>query len=273
MATHQNKFEHKKSLGQHFLNSTVVPKWMCDAGKVENGDVVLEIGPGTGALTKELLARGAKVRAIETDARAIEALHDTFEAELNSGQLKILEGDLRELGIETVVSTFELRDHSFKLVANIPYYLSGYLFRMFLESTIQPSSIVFLVQKEVAARIARDKKESLLSLSIKAFGVPTYIRTVGKGHFVPQPAIDSAIILIADIGRGRFLDIQQEEFFNVLHLGFRQKRKQLAGNLSSHYSKEDIAEAFNQLSLENKVRAEDISIEKWVSLTTLLVKR
>lgn len=256
------KFEHKKSLGQHFLNSDFVPKKMCDAANLEKGDIVLEIGPGTGALTREILARGAKVIALEADLRAIESLNDTFAAEIAAGQLIIHHHDARTIAPEQ----FGLKHQEYKVVANIPYYISGLLFRTLLEADNQPNTLVFLVQREVAARIARDKKESLLSLSVKVFGIPTYICTVKRGHFTPPPAVDSAIIAVTAISKEKLGTIPQGTFFEILHIGFGQKRKQLLGTLGQHYPKELISALFTKLHLTQTVRSEDIDVDTWISL-------
>ena len=260
------KFEHKKSLGQHFLTSDYAPKKMCDAADLHVGDIVLEIGPGTGALTKEILARGVTVIALEADMRAIESLQETFEAEIASKQLIVHHHDAREID----PAQFGLIDQQYKVVANIPYYISGLLFRTLLESKCQPNTLVFLVQKEVATRIARDKKESLLSLSVKVYGDPSYICTVSRGHFTPPPKVDSAIIAISNISQEKLAEITKESFFTILHLGFGQKRKQLLGNLSAHYDRELVAAILEEAKLTPTVRAEDISIETWLFLVKKL---
>jgi 16S rRNA (adenine1518-N6/adenine1519-N6)-dimethyltransferase len=221
------RFEHKKSLGQHFLNSDYVPRHLCDAANLNEGDTVLEIGPGTGVLTKEILKRGARVIALEADPRAIESLEETFADEIGNGKLIIHHHDARIIEPEQ----FGLKNQTYKVVANIPYYISGLLFRSLLQTNCQPQTLVFLVQKEVAARIARDKKESLLSLSVKVFGTPTYICTVKRGHFTPPPAVDSAIIAIHGISKQKLATIPETRFFEILHYGFGQKRKQLLGIL------------------------------------------
>jgi 16S rRNA (adenine1518-N6/adenine1519-N6)-dimethyltransferase len=140
-----------------------------------------------------------------------------------------------------------------------------------LESDTQPNTLVFLVQKEVASRIARDKKESLLSLSVKAFGTPSYICTIGKGHFTPPPKIDSAIVAVRDISRERLLGVPASDFFSLLHLGFGQKRKQLIGNLSPQFPRDIIEASLAELSLPDKVRAEDIPCQEWVLLCQKLL--
>lgn len=256
----------KKSLGQHFLNNTNVTTLIVETGNVEKGDTVLEIGPGTGVLTRELLNRGAKVIAIEADVRAVESLKETFSSEITSQNLTIIHGDVRTLDI----SALGLRPHAYKLIANIPYYITGFLFRMFLEHDIQPSIMVFLVQKEVAERIARDKKESLLSLSVKAFGTPRYVKTVGKGNFTPPPKIDSAIISISNISKDNFKEISQEFFFSVLHEGFKSKRKQLFGNLTALTDRVALTRIFASVPLSEKIRGEDVSLPEWLVLAQML---
>lgn len=262
-AIETDKFIHKKSLGQNFLTSAVVPNWMCEAGDVKAGDTVLEIGPGTGVLTGVLLEKGAKVIAVEADDRAIEALNNTFSTEIKAKELTIhhqdaRETDFRALGLET---------EKFKIVANIPYYLSGFLLRLFLDNETQPSSITFLIQKELAYRIARDKKESLLSLSVKAFGDPIYVKTVSRGHFQPKPKVDSAILSIHNINQTNFQNIDQETFFTNLHLGLGNKRKQLLGNLSQKYPKNELIKIFEKLDLTKTVRGEDLPLSVWLKLS------
>jgi 16S rRNA (adenine1518-N6/adenine1519-N6)-dimethyltransferase len=260
------KFEHKKSLGQHFLNSAYVPKKMCDAADLAPDEVVFEIGPGTGALTKEILARGATVVALEADLRAIESLNETFPDEITSGQLRIHHGDARSIDFASLGLTHQ----NYKVVANIPYYISGLLFRTVLESDIQPTTLVFLVQKEVATRICKDTKESLLSLGVKAYGTPTYICTVSKSHFTPPPRVDSAVVAVSGISKQSFKDVPEKDFFTLIHLGFGQKRKQLQGNLSATYSKEVIVSALSASNISQTARAEDISLESWLLLAKKL---
>jgi 16S rRNA (adenine1518-N6/adenine1519-N6)-dimethyltransferase len=256
------KFEHKRSLGQNFLTSDIVPGWMVEASDISSNDTVLEIGPGTGMLTKAILAKAGKVIAVEADQRAIDELNLTFAREIKTGRLIIHHGDAREITPDAL----GLKDHSFKVVANIPYYLSGFLLRNFLETKIQPSTLTFLIQKELAFRIVRDKKESLLSLSVKAFGNPKYSKTVGRGHFNPIPKVDSAILTIHSINRDRFTDLDTNLFFEILHLGLGKKRKQLLANLTEKYPREFLETTFSKIGLEPKVRGEDLKLETWFML-------
>lgn len=256
----------KKSLGQHFLNNARIPEKMVDASCITQEDTVLEIGPGTGILTRELLLRAGKVIAIETDHRALALLQELFSEEIRSGKLSLLDADIRSVDLLAL----GLLPGEYTVVANIPYYLSGMLFRMFLEHQCQPKTLVFLAQREVVERIVRDKKESLLSLSVKVYGDPYYIRTVGRGNFTPQPQVDSAIIAIKDISKTRLHGCPEALFFTVIHAGFKSKRKQLFGNLSSLVPKDVLERIFITMDLPLKVRAEDVHLEAWLTLVSLI---
>ncbi len=256
-------FAHKKSLGQNFLTTPVVPNWMCDAGAVAAGDMVIEIGPGTGALTRALLLRGATVYAIETDERAVTVLKEAFAAEIAAGQLHLIYDDVRTFDFATLPIT----KNPYKIVANIPYYLSGFLLRHCLELPQPPSTIVFLMQKEVVERIARDKKSSLLSLSVRVYGEPKYFKTVSRGHFKPAPNVDSAILAITNITHTELpTESDRAAFFILLHAGLGQRRKQLLGTLTSLYPRETLKHIFTELGLSLTVRGEDLSIKTWLRL-------
>lgn len=266
-----SKLPAKKSLGQHFLTSPVVPRLMCDAAALVPGDFVVEIGPGTGVLTREILSRGASVVALEADLRAITLLEQTFEAEITTKKLVVTHCDVRSLEVASLPIP---AGHTYKVVANIPYYLSGLLFRTFLSAPRQPSTLVYLVQKEVAKRATanqkRGEKESLLSLSVQAYGEPKYIKTVSRGHFTPPPKVDSGIIAITNISRQHFATCDEAHFFKLLHLGFGQKRKQLLGNLTPTFDRAVLLDIFHTLNIPATIRAEDLSINDWFRLTRAL---
>jgi 16S rRNA (adenine1518-N6/adenine1519-N6)-dimethyltransferase len=243
----------KKSLGQHFLHNRHYLSMVADAASIRKGETVLEIGPGEGALTEALLERGAKVVALEKDTRLIEVLREKFAGE----KFEVIEGDALE---------YEPSFKKYKVVGNIPYYITGGLFKKFLSGPVQPQTLVFLVQKEVAERIARSRKESILSLSIKAYGVPKYIKSVPAGAFVPPPKVDSAILLVSDISRNNFKSKKHEEkFFELLKAGFSQKRKLLASNIKNLLG-ENYSVILQNTGIDPKARAEDVPLEAWLRL-------
>ncbi len=256
----------KKSLGQHFLKSSAYLRAVADAAGVKEGDVVLEIGPGGGALTRELLSRGAIVTAIEKDSRLIPILEELFVKEIAEKRLTVIEADV--LYFDVAVWRNNVTTFSYKLVANIPYYITGALFKKFLSGDIQPSCLVFLVQKEVAERIARSTKESILSLSIKAYGSPAYVKTVPRGAFVPPPDVDSAILLISRISKNNFINAKHEkQFFTLVRAGFAQKRKMLKRNIERVLGVSTLEKMLNA-GIEENARAEDVPVGKWLQLSS-----
>ena len=257
------KIKAKKSLGQNFLKSKVALSAMVSASDIKNSDTILEIGPGQGALTEKLLETGVKVIAVEKDQRLIKILEDKFVDKITQNQLTLIYGDILEINLEKL----DFKTVDYKLIANIPYYITGLIFRKFLEGNIQPSKIVIMVQKEIADRIiARDKKENLLSLSIKAYGKCKKVMKVEKEHFSPKPKVDSAILLIDDISKGFFSDITEKDFFEVIKTGFAHKRKVLIANLKGKFADKDLKNIFKITNISEKARAEDLTLENWKEL-------
>lgn len=262
------KLKAKKRFGQHFLTSKSALSAIIDAASITPGETVLEIGPGRGVLTEVLLESGAKVIAIEKDRDLIPYLKDTFVRYIVQNKLKIVEKDIRD----TDVPTLGLKNSEYKLVANIPYYITGEIIRKFLETDAQPTRIVLLVQDEVAKRIARSKKESLLSLSVKVYGAPRYVKKIPRGAFSPSPKVDSAILLIENISKKNFSEISEKKFFHLLHAGFAHKRKLLVSNLSSITAIEIVRDTFQKLQISERARAEDLSLSEWLSLSNQIAK-
>ncbi len=257
----------KKSLGQNFLHDTNIISDIVAASGAYKGDVVLEVGPGEGTLTKQLLETGASVVSVEKDDRLIPVLEEKFAKEIKKGKFTLIHCDILDLKIEKIVKK------PFQVVANIPYYITGQIIRMFLESKYQPESMTLLVQKEVAERIvAKDGKESILSISVKVFGEPMYVRTVSRGAFNPAPTVDSAVILVTNISKKKLKKVSEKVFFDVIHAGFAHKRKQLLPNLTTLFSREQLLLAFETCGLDAKARAEDVPLETWVALCTILNK-
>ncbi len=268
----------KKYLGQNFLKSEPALRKIVEAGEIKPDDIILEIGPGRGALTEKLLAFAGKVIAVEKDNELVEFLKEKFKKEIKSRSLVLVHGDI----LEFEITNYELG--SYKIIANIPYNITGAILKKFLTAEYQPERMVLMLQQEVAQRIiARDKKESILSISVKAYGEPRLIMKVPKRYFSPRPEVDSAVIVIKNISRKLFTSppaplwstregisfsgtlgkagdgVSEEKFWEVVRAGFAHKRKKLASNLKGVVSPTGLA------SMANK-RAEDLSLEDWIDL-------
>lgn len=278
----QNKIHAKKSLGQNFLHSTSVIDKIVAVSNVTPNDTVIEIGPGKGALTKKILLTGAKVVAIEKDNRLIPYLSETFHKEIEDGALILLHADALNMQIvknrgvflsaeyEGVKNKIKINEN-YKVIANIPYYITGALLRNFFEQQVLPKTVTVLVQKEVADRIvATNEKESILSLSIKFFGNPKKIMNVSKNNFNPKPKVDSAVLFVETKNEQNDKKIAHK-FFDLLHRGFGQKRKSLRKNLvESGLPKDVVEQSLSQLNIAPLTRAEDIDFSTWILLANKL---
>ncbi len=246
----------KKSLGQNFLKSNLALKKIIEVGDIIPTDIILEIGPGKGALTEKLLEKAKTVIAVEKDNKLFTFLKNKFEKEIKEKKLILLNEDILE---------YKIKNNEYKIIANIPYNITGAILKKFLTEKNQPDMMILMVQHEVAKRIvANDKKESLLSISVKAYGEPKMVMKVPARYFSPAPKVDSAVIAIKNISRKIFKEnkISEEKFWEIVKLGFAHKRKKLSGNLKSvnFNRKEDFA------ILKDK-RPENLSILDWISIT------
>ncbi len=250
---------HGARLGQHFLTRPEIAGWVADAAGLTPESEVLEIGPGHGVLTRELLVRAGKVIAIEKDPALAEELRGSFATDIAAGRLTILARDIRDVDPSTPHAP--LPDH-YTLVANIPYYLTGHILRMFLTAQHQPDAIAVLIQREVAERVvAKDGKESLLSLSVKAYGTPEVVRIVRPGAFNPPPKVDSSILAVREISRANFPNGATEaRFFALLHAAFSSRRKTLGSTLRAERA------ALAACDIPETARPEDVPLEKWLLL-------
>ena len=200
----------KKSLGQNFLKSKKAIYQMVESASVTEKDVVIEIGPGKGALTKSLLDTGARVIAFELDERMVDYLHEEFSEYITTKQLEIIHQDVLDINMKGFFGGLG----DYKLVANIPYYITNAIIRKFLETEFQPTDMSLLMQKEVAERVVvRDGKQSLLALSIAIFGDARYIAKVDRKYFSPSPKIHSAIIHVGNISREKIGNRERQEIF------------------------------------------------------------
>jgi len=254
-----------KRLGQSFLIDKKVLKKIIEGAELSKNDTVLEVGPGIGNLTIELAKRAKKVIAIEKDKRMVEILKENLKDFRN---VEIVEGDIREM----IFAIVKKMTKDYKVVANIPYYLTSHLIRKFLELERKPKLIVLMVQKEVAQRIcAKPPKMNLLAVSVQFYAKPEIISFVSKNCFWPRPKVDSAIIKISNIKKQKATN-NEKLFFEIVRAGFSHPRKQLINNLSKKLGrkKEEIKKLLSQLGISPKKRAEELSIEDWMKLTKLI---
>ncbi len=277
----QKKYKAKKSLGQNFLKSIPALNKIIEVGEVSKDDIVLEIGPGKGILTEKLLEKAGRVIAVEKDNELFEFLKNKFSKQINLGTLVLVHDDILKFKNE---NGDILRNLKYKIIANIPYNITGAILKKFLggenPSGVAPSAVdlrtmlrasqpelmILMVQKEVAERIiAKDKKESVLSISVKAYGEPKMIMKVPARYFSPSPKVDSAIISIKNISREVFIknNVNERLFWDIVHAGFAHKRKKLSSNLKKYMSKTFLN------SLGNK-RAEELTLTDWVNLIKAL---
>lgn len=274
----------KKSLGQHFLKSEKALTQIVGAGDIGIDDVVLEIGPGTGVLTSKLLSLAGRVIAIEKDRELIPVLEEKFSKEIASGKLEIIEADVLKFDI----TNYLLLSTTYKLIANIPYYITGAIIEKFLSAENQPERVVLLIQKEVAERIVAKPhsmrqdlatkggargKESVLSIAVKVYGTPRIVAKVPAGAFVPAPKVDSAIILIENISQDFFKDVDEKSFFRLLKFVFGKKRKQIGGSLSEYIgSREKALVLLESVSIDSKTRPENLTISDWKKLARHVIQ-
>lgn len=258
----------KKSLGQNFLNSKNVARDIVRSSELSTTDTVLEIGSGKGFLTSELLASGAHIVAVEKDDRMIPLLQEKFALEIKQKKFTLIHGDIIEISTNQNFFKKELGGQEYKLIANIPYYLTGQIIRTFLEAKEKPERMILMVQKEVATRIvARDKKESILSIAVKVYGTPKLIKKVPARYFTPAPKVDSAILSIENISNKNFSDAASEKrFFEIVRVGFAHKRKLLSGNLKELLGEKTFS-ILNKAGIAENARAENITLAQWLAIS------
>ena len=259
----------KKSLGQNWLIDPAAHEKIIATLAPQVGEAILEVGPGTGLLTRHLVNSGANIVAIEKDEVLASQLAKKFPT------VKIITGDVLKLDVETLIGNWKTENGKccYKVVGNIPYYLTSHLIRLTLEEWPQPQRIVFLVQKEVAeCAVAKPPHTNLLSLSIEYYATASIVGLVNRSSFDPMPEVDSAILKIQPDNRQLTIDYRRK-FFRLLHIGFASKRKQLVNNLSVglKIDKDEIVKIIKNAGLDPQIRPENLSFEQWNKLVHKVV--
>jgi 16S rRNA (adenine1518-N6/adenine1519-N6)-dimethyltransferase len=262
----------KKSLGQNFLVDEHALSSIVRAAEITADDVVLEIGPGLGSLTRQLVDAARYVIAVEIDRTLIPPLRSVLAARSN---VTIVEGDILKLDPTKLLSNYlTISLPHYKVVANIPYYITSAIIRHLLEADIKPRSIVLTIQLEVAQRIvAQPDDMNLLAVGVQFYGVPRLVQRIPAGAFYPAPDVDSAVVRIDLPDQPRVSVEDVDWFFKVAKAGFGQKRKQLHNSLSAGLpiKHEQIMQALNDVGIDPKRRAETLTLEEWAKLSDQLI--
>jgi 16S rRNA (adenine1518-N6/adenine1519-N6)-dimethyltransferase len=259
----QAGLQAKKSLGQHFLVDGAYLKHILAAAELSKDDMVIEVGPGLGVLTRALAERAGRVLAVEKDEDLAGFLRDNLAGFTN---LTVVDRDIMKADIAALIGDLQAGTSvRYKVVANLPYYIASPVLRLFLESQMKPERLVVMVQKEVARQISAQPGDmSLLSVGVQLYGQPKIIKYVPARAFYPPPDVDSAILRIAVYPSPR-VEVEVESFFVLVRAGFSAARKQIANSLSHGLDlpKEDILSLLARAGVDPQRRAETLSIEEW----------
>jgi 16S rRNA (adenine1518-N6/adenine1519-N6)-dimethyltransferase len=254
----------RKGLGQHFLIDETILKLIVSAADLTPDDVVLEIGPGLGVLTRELARRAGRVIAVEIDSKMAAILRQALTP-LNN--VSIINGDILSIDLADLYPT---AGRSFnKVVANLPYYITSPVLRHLLEARARPETMIVMVQKEVAETIAaRPGKMSLLSVSVQLYGEPSIVGPVPARCFYPEPEVDSAILRI-DVYRQPLLSTENiPGFFRLVRAGFQAARKQIVNSLALGLGlpRAEVSPLLEAAGIAPQRRAETLTIDEWIRL-------
>lgn len=251
----------KKSLGQHWLKDREVLASIADSGDISPDDTVLEIGPGLGTLTSELLRRAKKVIAVEIDGELAAKLPSQFPGT----NLEVINQDILTFDLTTLPK-------GYKVVANVPYYITSKIVEYLISAPNKPVTTVLLVQKEVAERLAAEPGDmSILAVSAQVFAEVEMDTIVPARFFTPPPKVDSAVVILHTRASSLLYDIDEKSFFRVVKAGFSAKRKKLRSSISAglSISKQQTEELLARAAINPGDRAEMLSIDDWIRLTRL----
>ena len=273
MKEKEKSFKFKKALGQNFLTDPKICKKIVDIAQIDGG-VVLEIGPGSGILTKELLKRVEKVIAVEKDKELIPILEKKFKDIEN---FELVNEDFLKVDLEKIVQKNK-KFKEFRICANLPYYITSLAVTKILMSKLEIKTITLMLQKEVAKRFIAKKYDSnygSISVFVQYFSEPEILFNVLRGSFFPTPKVDSAVINLKYKVLNK--DVEDEEFFfKVVRASFSQKRKKILNPLyekfkaiKRDFTKKDLEQVLKRIKMENK-RAQELSVDEYIFLSNTL---
>jgi 16S rRNA (adenine1518-N6/adenine1519-N6)-dimethyltransferase len=268
----------RKGLAQHFLVDEEVLKLVVETANLTPADIVIEVGPGLGVLTAELARKAGRVLAIELDSKLAAVLKQTLASFEN---VTIINEDVLKTDPATLLREQKIKIPSeinagYKVVANLPYYITSPVLRHFLEASLKPQTMVVMVQKEVAESIAAAPGQmSLLSVSVQFYGRPTIVSHVPADSFYPPPEVDSAILKIDVYPQPPVPVNDVEGFFDLVRAGFTASRKQIANSLTHGLKlpKSDVLPLLERSDIAPRRRAETLTLEEWAHLWQVFTRR
>jgi len=263
-----------KSLGQNFLTDANIIRKIVDTAEVDENDLVLEVGPGIGALTARLAERAGRVVAVEIDRRLLEPLSETLGG---YGNVRVIHADIMKTDLRELTTGW---NGSLKVVSNLPYYITSPVIMNMLESGIPWSLLVFMVQKEVVGRMEAlpgTKDYSALSVAVRYYADPKLAFHVSRNCFIPKPDVDSAVVKLKRRSLSQPDYLAREFLFRVIRASFSQRRKTLLNSLGKQPwlegGKERLREALARMGLSEDTRAENLSVEQFIQLASELCKK
>ena len=259
-------FRPRKKLGQNFLADESILDRIVEAADIAAEDTVLEVGPGLGTLTARLAERAGQVVAVEIDPQLAKVVAEALGPR---GNVEVVTEDIVRFDL-----CARFRPFAYKMVGNLPYYVTSPILRHFLESACKPSLMVVMLQREVAERIlARPGEMSLLAVSVQLYGEPKLVRLVDASAFYPPPQVDSAIVRI-DVFPKPAVDVDPDTFFTLVAAGFAQRRKQLHNALAQRFWMQPgrAPEILREAGIDPTRRAETLSVEEWANLYRTMVR-
>lgn len=261
-----------KSFGQNFLIDENIVESIVEKANISKEDFVIEIGPGLGTLTEYLLRNAGKVLAVELDKKMVNIITDRFLGEISNGKLEILCDDILKVNLEKIIEE-ELKTgyKKVKVVANLPYYITTPIIMKLLEEKLQMESITVMIQKEVANRLSEipgGKETGAITYTVYYYADTKILLEVPKEGFIPEPEVTSAVIQFNILKAPRVNVKNEEDFFKLIKQSFLMKRKTLVNALTGYKNKEkqDIINILRELNFNEKVRAEQLTLEQFVKI-------
>ena len=260
-----------KNLGQNFLVDDEIVLGIVNAANITKNDLVIEIGPGLGTLTKELLERAGKVTCIELDKRMIQILQDRFSMYSN---FEIINNDVLKVNLKEIIKKANLPN--VKIVANLPYYITTPIIMKLLEERLDIQTITVMIQKEVADRLVTEPgtgDTGAITYAINYYSEPKRVLEVPNTAFIPEPKVNSSVIQLKILKEPKVKVENEEKLFELIKIAFMQKRKTLINalaNSNKYGKKEQIEQALTKLKIDTKIRPEKLTLEQFSELSKIV---